>query len=123
MELLMCAYRQRIGNWGEKEAEKYLIEHGCSILDRNVRTQFGEVDIIALDENCMVFVEVKTRTNDSFGKPEESITTRKKEHMIHSAEAYLIGHPEIDGELRIDVIAIEGSPLNSSLNITWFKNV
>jgi putative endonuclease len=116
------AYRQKVGQWGEQIAETYLIEQGCEILARNYRTAYGEADLIVRDGDCIVFVEVKTRTSRAYGTPEESITARKKEHILNTAEAYLSENPEINSDMRVDIISIESSSCPSDYEITWFKN-
>jgi len=112
-------HNQRIGKWGEETAVEFLAGRGCTILARNARTPYGEIDIIARKDDSTLFVEVKTRTSDKMGLPEESITARKREHMIACAEHYAAEH-EID-HWQIDVIAIEGKP-GSTPNVTYFEN-
>ena len=112
-------HNQRIGKWGEQIAEQYLRDKGCEIMDRNARTPFGEIDIVARQGEMILFVEVKTRTSNKMGLPEESITARKRTHMLGAAEHYAAEH-EID-YWQIDVIAIEGRP-GSRPTITYFEN-
>jgi putative endonuclease len=71
-----------------------------------VRTPYGEIDLVTRQKEVTVFVEVKTRTNRVYGHPEDAITSQKKDHLIASAQDFLLKHPEISGEYRIDVIAI-----------------
>jgi putative endonuclease len=85
----MGNYRQITGKWGEQVAVDYLTQKGYQILGRNIRTPLGEIDILASYEQILVFVEVKTRTNISYGNPESSITTRKLSHMDESARHYI----------------------------------
>jgi len=112
-------HNQRIGKWGERIAEENLKECGCEIVERNARTPFGEIDIVARQGEITIFVEVKTRTSNKMGLPEESITARKRQHMISAAEHYAAEH-EID-YWQIDLIAIEGKP-GSNPTITYFQN-
>jgi len=112
-------HNQRIGKWGEEKAVEYLAQRDYEILGRNVRTPYGEIDIIAKQGDIIIFVEVKTRTSDKMGLPEESITTRKREHMIACAEHYAAEY-EID-RWQIDVISIEGKPGIEPV-ITYFEN-
>jgi putative endonuclease len=100
---------QRVGRWGE---------HGYQIAARNVRTPYGEIDLIARKDGFTIFVEVKARTSRSFGPPELSVTPRKQAHMLSCAESYAQQN-EID-HWQIDVIAVEkiaGNP-----RITHFEN-
>ena len=112
-------HNQRIGKWGEEIASDHLIQKGCDILARNVRTPYGEIDIVAKQGGITIFVEVKTRTSNKMGLPEESITARKREHMIACAEHYAMEN-EID-RWQIDVISIEGKP-GTEPKITYFEN-
>jgi putative endonuclease len=116
------AYRQRLGSWGEQMAENYLVQRGFIPLFRNYRTRYGEIDLVMKDQETIVFVEVKTRTNLEFGNPEESITAQKRKRMLHSAEACLQAHPELSGYYRIDVMAVNGSPADATPEILWFEN-
>jgi len=115
----MSDYRQKIGKWGEEVAVEYLKSRGFRVIARNVRTPYGEIDIVAENEGFTSFVEVKTRTTSSMGPPEISVTPRKQEHMLASAEHYAQEY-EIDN-WQIDVIAIEGKP-GSQPNIIYFEN-
>lgn len=112
-------YNQRIGKWGEETAVQFLIQRGCEIVGQNVRTPYGEIDIVARQGDSVIFVEVKTRTSNKMGLPEESITARKREHMVACAEHYAMEH-EIE-HWQIDVISIEGKP-GSTPKVTYFEN-
>ena len=112
-------HNQRIGKWGEETAAEYLTQHNYEIIARNVRTPYGEIDIIARQGDVTIFVEVKTRTSNKMGLPEESITPRKRQHMLTAADHYAAEN-EID-HWQIDVIAIEGKPGSKSV-ITYFEN-
>jgi putative endonuclease len=112
-------HNQRIGKWGEETATEYLTLKGYEIIGRNIRTPYGEIDIVAKQKDVMVFVEVKTRTSNKMGLPEESITPRKRQHMLSAAEHYATENG-ID-HWQIDVIAIEGKP-GSNPKITYFEN-
>lgn len=115
-------YRQIIGAWGEDLAAAFLIKNGLIILQRNYRTRQGEVDLIAEDKMTVVFVEVKTRTNEDYGYPEESVTDEKLDHLQNAAEEYLADHLEVK-DWRVDVIAIQGKPNESEPQIEWFQDV
>jgi len=112
-------YNQRIGKWGEEIAAEYLAQKGYEIIGHNARTPYGEIDLIATQGGITVFVEVKTRTSNRMGLPEDSITPRKRDHMIACAQHYAIEH-EID-HWQIDVISVEGKPGNRPV-ITYFEN-
>lgn len=112
-------HNQRVGKWGEQVAVEYLASRGCEVIGRNVRTPYGEIDIVARQGETVIFIEVKTRTSNTMGLPEESITARKREHMAACAEHYAAEH-EID-HWQIDVISIEGKP-GSAPKVTYFEN-
>lgn len=113
----MANRRQLLGRWGESLAAEYLIDKGYLVLERNVRTPYGEIDLIcrlveegvfpAAEVHVTVFVEVKTRSTQTFGLPEESVTAHKREHLIAAAQSYLQDHPDLGDIWRIDVIAIQ----------------
>ncbi|HEY5731309.1 MAG TPA: YraN family protein [Anaerolineales bacterium] len=112
-------HNQKVGQWGEETAAKYLTQKGFEIVGRNIRTPYGEIDIVAKQGDTILFVEVKTRTSNKMGLPEVSVTTRKREHMVACAEHYAAEH-EID-HWQIDVISIEGKPGKEPV-ITYFEN-
>jgi putative endonuclease len=115
----MSGRNRKIGSWGESVTVKYLEKHGYRVLARNVRTPYGEIDIIAQKDGFTIFVKVKTRTSKSLGPPEISVTPRKQEHMLGVAEHYASEH-EIDHR-QIDVIAVEGRP-GKQPEFTHFEN-
>lgn len=112
-------HNQRIGKWGEEKAAEYLTQKGHEVMGRNVRTPYGEIDIISKQGNTTIFIEVKTRTSNKMGLPEESITPRKREHMVACAEYYAADN-NIDN-WQIDVVSIEGKPGEEPV-ITYFEN-
>lgn len=96
------------GKSGEEIAEKLLIEKGYTIIKKNFRFGKGEIDIIAMDGNCLVFVEVKTRKNLDYGEPEYSITKSKQRQLKRMAEAYFYVNGIKEQTCRFDVITIVG---------------
>ena len=118
----MSDRRQRIGRWGEEHAARYLQEHGYIILERNLRTPHGEIDILSRKDDLLVFVEVKTRSSIAFGYPEQAVTPRKQAHMLAAAEAYFETHPDSSDAWQFDVIAIERKP-GAEPEIVHFENV
>jgi putative endonuclease len=101
--------RHDFGAWGEEVAARYLIDKGYEIIQRNARTSEGELDIVARDGECLVFVEVKARGNRTYGSPEEALTIVKQRRLIRAAWSFLQELGMSDSPWRIDVIAIEGS--------------
>ena len=118
----MSRSRQSLGRWGEKLAADFLNEHGYIVLEKNVRTPYGELDLVTRQGEVIVFVEVKTRTSSVFGYPEEAITPRKQEHLLASAQDYLQAHPELSGDWRVDVISIECTSSEGTPEIKHFEN-
>jgi len=114
------AHNQKIGHWGEELAAEYLQRRGYEILDKNARTPYGEIDLVARRDGATVFVEVKTRTSRRFGLPEEAVTPRKQAHMLAAAAHYAAEH-EIDS-WQVDVLAIE-SQSGQAPSIEHFENV
>lgn len=114
-------YSKDMGNWGETVASQFLQDNNYSILDRNYFTRYGEIDIVSLREDVLVFVEVKTRSSIAFGMPEESITEKKREHLINAALLYLSEHPEYE-EWEFDLITVEGKLNSINPVITNFRN-
>ena len=132
----MKGRRQILGRWGENLAAQYLQEHGYTILERNVRTPYGEIDLVASQDRTagvgdlagdntgkvIVFVEVKTRRSMTYGLPEESITPRKRLHLVSSVQAYMQAHPELGSDWRIDVVAIQRLSAAQEPEIVLFEN-
>lgn len=112
-------HNQKIGRWGEEAVAAYLKDRGYEILARNARTPYGEIDIVAKQEDVYIFVEVKTRTSSKMGLPEEAVNPRKQAHMLACAEHYAAEHA-ID-HWQIDVIAVEGK-VGLEPKITHFEN-
>ena len=99
--------RKQIGARGERIAAEHLRKLGYKIRETNFRRPEGEIDIVAQGKDCLVFVEVRTRTGADFGTPEDSVTAAKKEKLISLALAYLQTHSNLPSLWRIDVVAIE----------------
>jgi putative endonuclease len=115
--------RKSLGTWGEECACTFLESQGFSITARNIRSPYGEIDILAKKENQMVFVEVKTRSNTVNGYPEAAITNRKIKHMEESIQWFLDQHCDIKDNWRVDVISVIGKPGSKKLpKIDWWQN-
>ena len=110
-----------LGRRGENLAAEYLAERGFSIIAKNVRTPYGELDLIGLQSGALVIFEVKTRRTDTYGFPEDAVSATKRAHLIDSAQAFIQDHPELPGNWRIDVIAINLRP-GLKPEIEWFEN-
>jgi len=115
--------RREIGILGEKLARDFLKRKGYRILETNFRCQYGEVDIIARKKDYLVFIEVRTKTNNDFGTPEESVTHAKKEKIVACALSYL-GTQQITAVLwRVDFVAVELDQKGKPVRIELFDNV
>ena len=97
---------KRIGNWGEETAVGLLKKKGYEILERNFRGERGEIDIIARDNETLVFVEVKTRLQKAFGNPEDAVNLRKQAQIGKIAMIYLTEKELQEKDCRFDVVAI-----------------
>lgn len=95
-----------LGRTGEELACDCLRRKGYEIVERGFRLFGGEIDIIARDAGTLVFVEVKTRADEKFGRPEEAVTPSKQRQIRRIARGYLVGHPCGEGGCRFDVVAI-----------------
>ena len=139
-----------LGRWGESLAADYLLARGYQILERNARTPYGEIDLVACQicpvdadvipivGDCfggrtpprndipyrvvIVFVEVKTRRSSAYGLPEAAITARKQTHLLNAAQSYLQTHPDLYGDWRIDVIAIRCTRAGTQPEVIHFEN-
>lgn len=116
------AWRQSLGRWGESVAADYLARKGYRLLARNARTAYGEIDLVMQDGDQVVFVEVKTRRSTSFGMPEAALTAQKRAHLLASAQAYLLDHPDIGDNWRVDVVAIYQAARDHTPEIAHFIN-
>ncbi len=118
----MSTRKQVVGCWGEDVATEFLAANGYTVLDRNVHSAHGEIDIVASKEGSLIFIEVKTRRSHAFAYPEDSVTSRKQAYMLFAAEEYLQVHPESGESWQFDVIAVEGTP-GGKAQIEHFENV
>lgn len=102
----MTIEKAKLGQWGENLAADYLQKQGYRIVERNFRNRLGEIDIIAREGDTLCFVEVRTKTSLDQGHPLESISERKKKHMIRTAASYLKDKRLFDVDVRFDVVAV-----------------
>lgn len=96
-----------IGQRGEDAAAAYLERSGMTIVNRNWRCKAGEVDIVALDGEEIVFIEVKTRRSAATGSPEEAVSASKQKRYARLARSYLQETGLLEVGVRFDVIAIQ----------------
>jgi putative endonuclease len=118
----MTGARQGLGRRGEQLAAERLATLGYQIVERNYRCSAGEIDLVARRGDTWVFIEVRTRRGDRFGTPEESITARKRSHLIASAQHYLQAHQLEAVAWRIDAVAVGLSPRGELLRVDVIEN-
>ena len=116
---------QSLGKLGEDLAVKFLQKKGFKIIAQNYRSKrWGELDVVCLDENVLVFVEVKTRTSYAFGSPADAVTEFKLKKLVRSAQYFKLCHPETPPGMRLDVIGILlDDDTNEILDLQYYKSV
>lgn len=98
--------RHEIGKIGEDLAVEYLEKEGYRVIERNFECKQGEIDIIAIDNNELVFIEVKTRTNLKYGQPIDAVNQTKQKHLTKAVQYYLYSRHLENKFVRLDVIEI-----------------
>ena len=102
--------RKLFGDYGENIASKYLAKNGYEIIQKNFRTKYGEIDIVAKENNTLVFVEVKTRENGKFASPFTAVGKNKQKHIIKASLCYLKNKKLLEKvRCRFDVVSITGN--------------
>jgi putative endonuclease len=106
------------GNRGETLVCERIIRRGMSIIDRNVREKFAEIDIVAMDRDTLCFIEVRSRQDTTMGHPSETISPKKQRTVRRAAEAYLVKRNITGVPIRFDVATI----VWSSMEFLYFEN-
>lgn len=91
---------------GEEYASRYLLAKGYKILDRNYRSRIGEIDIVAIKDELLIFIEVKARTTMNYGYPYEAVNRRKRAKIIKSSYLYMKEKHIGDLQFRYDIIEV-----------------
>lgn len=99
--------KKKSGDKGEELASRFLKRQGYEILIRNFRTRFGEIDIVANDKETLCFVEVKARSNMSYGLPEEFVDKRKQEKLVKTALVYINKNCLDSKDMRFDIVSVD----------------
>lgn len=107
------------GAQAEQLAAQFLRQQGLKLLQTNYRCRFGEIDLICQQNEVLVFVEVRLRSNAAFGGAAASIDTRKQAKLVRTAQHYLAKLPRIP-PCRFDAILMQSTDIHS---IEWVKNV
>lgn len=115
--------RKNFGDSAERVAGLHLEQRGYRILSRNVRTRYGEIDIIAEDTDGLAFIEVKARRGRSHGAPEEAITPRKQLKLVQLADAFIAENEMFAQRAwRIDVVVLELDNTGKLIRLEIIKN-
>lgn len=102
----MRRYCKRLGDAGEDFAAKTLEDMGYEILERKYRTKMGEIDLIAIRDGVIHFIEVKTRTGDDFGYPADAVTETKQSHIRRVSDSYLAKRRVMWRSVSLDVVEV-----------------
>lgn len=116
--------RQALGKKGEKIAEKFLKRKGYKVLQRNYRCSFGEIDLIAVDGDYLVFVEVKTRSEVGSILPQHAVDLRKQRRLARLAAYFLSSNPRMKTQppCRFDVVAISTNARGKKPSVELFQD-
>jgi putative endonuclease len=118
----LLADRELLGRWGEKHSRRFLEKKGLKTLTSNFSCKTGEIDLIMVDtDRTIVFVEVRTRADESFGSTESSITFAKKAKLLRTARYFLTKHDIDNRPFRFDVVTIVLGPKGHP-QIRHYKN-
>ena len=103
----LLADRVRLGRWGQRYCERFLRKKGLATLTRNFACRAGELDLVMAEpDGTIVFVEVKTRTDESFSSAEASVTPAKRKRMIRAARYFRAAHQIDNRPCRFDIVAV-----------------
>lgn len=98
--------KQKIGAMGEQMAADYLVKKGFEVVRRNFRYKHAEIDLIVKRDNWIVFIEVKTRSWNGFGEPEEFVDQRKGNKIFEAAEEFIFS-TDWRGHIRFDIVSVK----------------
>ena len=115
------ALHNEIGKWGEDKAAEYLLRKGYTIVERDWKSGRRDIDIVAIDDDTLVFVEVKTRRSRMFGEPEDAVDYRKRQSLQQAINHYIKSN-RVHSEVRFDIISIVGT-IGSEPEIDHIKDV
>ncbi len=116
-------HNQRIGEFGETLAKNYLVKHGYKIIDANVKLSYNELDIVALKDKQIVFVEVKTRISQFYGPAENAFQFTKLERFRRGMEMYIGNKNLYAEEIRADLITVDIDHIKKTAKIKHYKDV
>ena len=111
----------QIGEATEATALQFLLRHGLSLITKNYRCQYGQIDLIMRDGNTLVFIDVRNRQYVQFGGSASSITAKKQKKIMNTA-LHFLQHHQTDAASRFDVIAMSPSETKIPYTIDWIQN-
>jgi len=116
-------YKQSFGRSGENQARLYLEQRGFQCLFSGFRTRYGEIDLVMKEKDTVVFVEVKSRSGEGYGRPEEAVTRLKQSHLIKAALIY-IQQKNLEGKkIRFDVVSVGKDGIKHHQDAFWADGV
>lgn len=119
----MKKYNLNIGFFGENIAKQYLENKGYKIIEQNCRNKYGEIDLVAENKRTLVFVEVRTKTAEQFGTPEESLNKNKIQKLIKNAQFYLIRKGLTSHQYRIDAVCLVLGKKSQVQRLNHYENI
>lgn len=105
-------HKKLLGSIGEKKAARFLKKKGFKIIEKNYVCPFGEIDLIGLYADFLVFIEVKSRADNSFGEASEAVDEFKQQRYRKSATMYLMSHKDLTLQPRFDVVEVYPYAIN-----------
>jgi len=115
--------KKKIGRFGEEVASSFLVGKGYKIIEKNYRCKFGEIDIIAIRGDKLVFIEVKTRKGRKYGLPEEAVDFKKRDKLEKLALFYRSYHSKLPEVLQIDFIGVVLDGNRDLQDVKHIKNI
>jgi putative endonuclease len=122
----MKQFNRALGKLGEDRASEYLIKNGFKIIERNYSTKFGEIDLIAVKNNILRFIEVKLKKGEDFGTPEEMIGRNKLFQVNRMSQFYLMAKPEMAKKYdrySIDAVCVVVNENEDEERIDLYENI
>lgn len=117
-------HNKKVGEFGEELAISFLKKRGYIIIDKNVKLSYKELDVVAKIKQKIVFIEVKTRTNNTLGTAENAMSAKKLHHLKKAVSMYVNNQKNIDqNNIRLDLICIDINKDDKIANIKHFKDI
>lgn len=117
------SHNQRIGRFGEILAKNYLVKHGYKIIDANVKLSYQELDLIAVKDGQVIFIEVKTRISQFYGPAENALQFTKLQRFRRGMEMYMSNKNLPAEEVRADLVAVDIDHIKKTAKIKHYKDV